>query len=39
VADALLDRPMERVLEDLPVSKEIALALQGGENDFAVCWT
>jgi len=34
VADALLDRPMERVLEDLPLSKDIAVALQGGENEF-----
>lgn len=34
VADALLDRPMERVLEDLPISKDIAVALQGGENEF-----
>jgi EAL and modified HD-GYP domain-containing signal transduction protein len=33
VADALLDRPMERVLEDLPVSKDLA-ALRGGENEF-----
>jgi EAL and modified HD-GYP domain-containing signal transduction protein len=34
VADALLDRSMERVLEDLPVSKNIAVALRGGENEF-----
>src|SRR5579859_419412 len=34
VADALLDRPMERVLEDLPVSKDMAAALLGGENEF-----
>jgi EAL and modified HD-GYP domain-containing signal transduction protein len=34
MADALLDRPMERVLEDLPLSAEIAAALSGNDNEF-----
>ncbi|HWZ98909.1 MAG TPA: HDOD domain-containing protein [Candidatus Dormibacteraeota bacterium] len=34
VADALLDRPMERVLEDLPLSEKIAGALRGDESEF-----
>lgn len=34
LADALLDRPMEKLLEDLPVTEEIAVALRGGENDL-----
>jgi EAL and modified HD-GYP domain-containing signal transduction protein len=34
LADALLDRPMEKLLEDLPVTREIAEALRGGENDL-----
>jgi c-di-GMP-related signal transduction protein len=34
VADALLDRPMEKVLEELPLASEIQMALRGGENRF-----
>lgn len=34
VADALLDRPMNKLLEDLPVTEEIAVPLRGGENDL-----
>jgi EAL and modified HD-GYP domain-containing signal transduction protein len=34
LADALLDRPMERVLESLPLSRNIEIALRGGANDF-----
>jgi len=34
VADALLDRSMERVLEDLPVPKDMAAALRGAQNEF-----
>ena len=34
VTDALLDRPMQRVLEDLPISKDLAAALRVGENEF-----
>ncbi len=34
LADALLDRPIEKLLEDLPVTEEIATALRGGENDL-----
>ena len=34
VADALLDRPMQRVLENLPLSENIEIALLGGENAF-----
>ncbi|HLK05728.1 MAG TPA: HDOD domain-containing protein [Candidatus Acidoferrum sp.] len=34
LADALLDRPMEKLLEDLPVAPEIAAALRGTENDL-----
>jgi c-di-GMP-related signal transduction protein len=34
LADALLDRPMEKLLEDLPVTEEIAEALRGGDNDL-----
>ena len=34
LADALLDRPMDKLLEDLPVTREIAEALRGGENDL-----
>ena len=34
LADALLDRPMGKLLEDLPVTREIAEALRGGENDL-----
>jgi c-di-GMP-related signal transduction protein len=34
VADALLDMPIEKVLEELPISKSIAVALRGGENEF-----
>ncbi|MBS1839495.1 MAG: HDOD domain-containing protein [Acidobacteria bacterium] len=34
VADALLDRPMERVLDELPLSPEIAATLRGGESEF-----
>jgi len=34
LADALLDRPMERVLENLPLSRNIEIALRGGANEF-----
>lgn len=34
VSDALLDRPMQQVLERLPVAESIRTALVGGENDF-----
>ena len=34
VADALLGRPMQRVLENLPLSENIEIALLGGENEF-----
>jgi c-di-GMP-related signal transduction protein len=34
VADALLDRPMDRVLENLPLSENVEVALRGGENEF-----
>ena len=34
VADALLDRPMEKVLEELPLASDIQTALRGGENRF-----
>lgn len=34
VTDALLDRPMEKILAELPVSAEIRTALCGGENRF-----
>jgi len=34
VADALLDKQMERVLEELPLSAEVAVMLRGGESEF-----
>lgn len=34
VADALLGRPMQRILENLPLSENIEVALLGGENEF-----
>lgn len=34
VADALLDRPMEKVLQELPLAVDIETALRGGENRF-----
>jgi EAL and modified HD-GYP domain-containing signal transduction protein len=34
VADALLDKPMNEVLLQLPVSQEVESALCGGQNRF-----
>jgi EAL and modified HD-GYP domain-containing signal transduction protein len=34
VADALLDKPMNEVLLQLPVSQEVKAALSGGQNRF-----
>jgi len=34
VTDALLDRPMEQILANLPVAEEVRAALCGGSNRF-----
>lgn len=34
VVDALLDRPMEQILANIPVAEEVRVALTGGSNRF-----
>jgi len=37
VTDAMLDRPLQEILSNLPVSADVRVALCGGSNDFREC--
>lgn len=39
VTDAMLDRPLQEILSNLPVSADVRVALCGGSNDFREVFT